>query len=45
MDEYEVQIERPHVEGRKDCHHEPRCPSNEWHSIMVKRDQDKSGAA
>jgi hypothetical protein len=39
-------VERPHVEGRKDCTHEPKCPSNEWHAVMLDKDAArKQGAA
>src|SRR5689334_4632778 len=35
MDEYEVEIERPKVEGRENCRHEPKCPSNIWHRVLL----------
>ncbi len=45
MDEYDVRLDRPKAEGRRDCQHQPKCPSNEWHAVMLRRDQERAGAA
>lgn len=44
-DEYERPRCAPVIEGRKDCRHEPRCPSNEWHQIMLQRDREQARAS
>ncbi len=33
----------PSGESRKDCQHEPRCNSSEWHWVMLQRDRQKAG--
>ncbi len=44
MDEVKVLVE-PSGESRKDCQHEPRCNSSEWHWVMLERDRQKAGMA
>ncbi len=44
MDEVKVPVE-PSGESRKDCQHEPRCNSSEWHWVMLERDRQKAGMA
>lgn len=40
MDEVKVTVE-PSGESRKDCQHEPRCVSTEWHWVMLERDRKR----
>lgn len=33
------------VQSRKDCRHEPRCPSNVWHLVMLDKDAERKQRA